>query len=269
MATLLLHIDKHDRREALARALEDDHEVLRGPRTGAAERQEDLLILDYATLNRNGPHTLSSYRMDDPRPESPILLLVPPPQSGNLTQTTWTTVDEVVEIPVRWPEMRNRIQVLLRMQEHAQESEQFRELAAKYKVMLETQQGQLTGYKTLFRNGGCGTLVVDELEIVEANSPAERLFNTDDLVGASLGSLLPPLPPEEEGAEANARELIDLVEDADIRVESEFLRAGDETFSASLLLRPLQFGGAECIQILFLDKHNGTASIESATARKR
>lgn len=251
MSIILLHIQKQDRRETLARALEDDYEVLRGTHTTPPDRQEDLLILDHSTLERSGYRALDNYKMDDPRPESPILLLVPSPQTGTLAPTVWTKIDEVVEIPVRWPEMNNRIQVLLRMQEHAREGDHFRELAAKYKVMLETQQRRLSGYKTLFRNGACGAFVVQELEVVAANSQAEQLFGGDDLVGTPFASLLPASSSEERGASGTARALTDLSSQEKRRTEQEFVRPNGETFSSPITLRSLEFEGDTAVQILF------------------
>ena len=260
MALILLHIQKQDRRDTLARALKDDHEVLHGTHATPPDRQEDLLILDHSTLERSGPGALDQYKMDDPRPESPILLLVPSPQTGTLAPTVWTKIDEVVEIPVRWPEMNNRIQVLLRMQEHAREGDHFRELAAKYKVMLKTQQRRLSGYKTLFRNGACGALVVQELEIVAANSQAEQLFGGDDLVGTPFASLLPSPSPEGPGAPDTARALTDLRSQEKRRTEQEFVRPDGETFSSPITLRSLQFDGDTAVQILFSVESNDAAA---------
>jgi PAS domain-containing protein len=205
--------------------------------------------------------------MDDPRPESPVLLLVPSTQAGTLAPTVWTKIDEVVEIPVRWPEMRNRIHVLIRMQEHAREVEHFRELAAKYKVMLETQQRRLSGYKTLFRNGACGALVVQELEVVAANSQAEQLFGGDDLVGTPFASLLPPAQSNGESAEDKARALTTLGPQDKRQTEQEFVRANGETFSAPVVLRSLQFRGEDCVQLLFPADSNATATPDARRGR--
>jgi PAS domain-containing protein len=205
--------------------------------------------------------------MDDPRPESPVLLLVPSTQAGTLAPTVWTKIDEVVEIPVRWPEMNNRIQVLLRMQEHAREGDRFRELAAKYKVMLETQQNRLSGYKSLFQNGACGALVIQELEVVEANSQAEQLFGGDDLVGTPFASLLPSPSPEGPGPPDTARALTDLRSQEKRRTEQEFVRPNGETFKSPITLRSLQFEGDTAVQILFSTEDNDTPKRRPIQAR--
>lgn len=251
MPAIRLHVQKESRRDALVRRLGKEHEVLLGGSAADQDRQEDLLILDHTTLQQSGAGALSRYKGNDPRPESPILLLVPSARKPDLTAPVWKQIDDVVEMPVRWPEMKSRIQVLIRTQKIAREEESVRQMAAKYKLMLEEQQRRLTGYKALFKKCACETLVVQDGEVVEATSQAEQLFGTDDLVGRSFGSLSPPQQPGGQNSKLKAEDLFEVAEEETKRTEWEFKRPGGQTFLSPIVLTSVQFKGEECVQVLF------------------
>lgn len=254
MPNIRLHVQKESRREALVRTLGKEHEVLLGGSAAEQDRQEDLLILDHTTLQRGGVEVLSSYKRDDPRPESPILLLVPSARKSDLTAPIWNQIDDVVQMPVRWPEMKSRIHVLIRLQKCAREEESFRRMAAKYKLMLEEQQSQLTGYKALINKCACETLVVQEGQVVEATSQAEQLFETDDLVGRTLVSLSPAQQPDGQNSKLKAKDLLDVAEEETVHTEWEFKRPGGQTFVSPIVLTPMHFKGEECVHILFSER---------------
>lgn len=255
MPIVRLQVQKESRRQALASALAENHEVLPGGLSGglaaSQDRQEDLLILDHTTLQQNGAGALSSYKEKDPRPESPILLLVPSARKSDLTAPIWKQVSDVVEIPVRWPEMEGRVDVLIRMQELAREEESFRQMAAKYKLMLEEQQRRLEGYTALFKNSAQGALVLQEGEVVEATLRAEELFGTEDLVGRTLGSLSPRQQRGGQNSELKAKDLLDVAEGEEKEREWMFEGPEGETFLSSVVLTSVQFKGEECVHVLF------------------
>lgn len=253
MPTIHLRVQNESRRDALVRALDKGHEVLLGGSSADEDRQEDLFILDHTTLQRGGVGILSGYRWNDPRPESPILLLVPSARKSDLTDQIWKQIDDVVEMPVRWPEMKSRIQVLIRMQKIAREEESFRQMAAKYKVMLEEQQRRLNGYKALFKKCACEIIVIRDGEVVEATSQAEQLFETDDLVGRTLASLSPTQQTDGQNSKLKAKHLLDVAEGEEKEAEWEFKRPDGKKFSSPLVLTPVQFKGEECVHVLFPD----------------
>lgn len=220
------------------------------------DTQEDLLILDHTTLQRTGPKALKRYRERDPRPASPILLLVPSGRKSDLTPDIWKRIDDVVQLPVRWPEMRSRIEVLVRMQSRTKEMQTYLELSAKYKVMLQNQQRQLNGYKDLFKNCAREILVLQEGEIIEATSRAEQLFGTEDLVGQTLLSLSPSQQPDGLNSKLKAEDLLDLSEGETQRAEWEFEPAEGNVFLSPVHLRCLKFKGEKCVRVLLTENES-------------
>lgn len=249
MAIIRLHVQNESRRRALASALKKEHEVTTG---GSGEdRQEQLLILDHPTLQRTGVKAVRSYKQNDPRPASPVLLLVPSSRKSDLTPEIWAEIDEVIEIPVRWPEMSGRVAALIRLQKCAKEVETFQQLSAKYKLMLEEQQRRLAGYKDLFKNAEDKILVLHEGTVIEATFQAEQLFGVEDLVGKSLRSLSSPNQPGTQNSLSTPSELLDVEEGETREVEWGFERPGGTPFSCSIVLSRLRFRGKKCLQIVF------------------
>lgn len=258
MSTIRLYIEKDSRRTSLARALEEEFEVLTGRPSEDGEQRENLLILDHTTLHRNRPEALSSYRLEGPQSESPILLLVPSTQVSTIETSTWEQIDDVVAIPVRWPEMKSRVQNLIRLQEHARDERHFRKLAAKYKVMLQEQDRQRTVYKSLFDNLLYGTIVLDDLEILEANQQAQTLFGTEDLAGQTVGSVSSTHQPDGRKSVEKMRELLGDLGEKPQSIEWTFQQAGGDTFRSDILLSPVEFGDEECVQVLFAEERPET-----------
>ena len=253
MATVLLHIQKTTRRKALAHVISNEYDVILRSDPSSEDRQEDLLVLDNPTLQRSGHEALTRYKNQDPRPEAPILLILPTPRTSSLEQEIWEKVDDVVETPVRWPEMRSRIQVLIRMQALAREKKSVQNLVSRYSAMLEEEQGQTAGYKALFESGACGRLVLRGREIVEANLKARQLLGTEDLIGKTVDALS---PPEQSGGQSSQRGVRDLLRFSDgetKQTEWEFVPPGGHPSLFRLVLSPLRFRGEDCAQVLFLN----------------
>jgi PAS domain-containing protein len=253
MATVLLHIRKTTRRKALAHVISSEYDVLFRGDPAAQDQQEDLLVLDNPTLQRSGHEALTRYKNQDPRPEAPILLILPTPRSAALEAEVWARVDDVVETPVRWPEMRGRIQVLIQMQALAREKKSVQNLVSRYSDMLEEEQGQTAGYKNLFESSACGRLVLRGQEIIEANLRAKQLLGTEDLIGQSVGALS---PPEQPGGVSSGRGIQDLlrVRNGETKqAEWTFVHPEDGPSPFRLVLSPLRFRGEDCAQVLFLN----------------
>lgn len=258
MATILIRIQKDNRREALARVLGNEHEILvRESVFSKDDAREDLLILGHTILQQMGPDAVRTYKTEDSRPDSPVLLLVPSTQTSSLNTTTWSQVDDVAEIPIRAPVMKNRVDNLIRLQDRAEEADTFRNLAAKYKVMLNKQQREVNGYKALFYTRVRGVLLVNDGEIVEANEQAEQLFGTTSLVGQSLLHLFSSEQVDGLTSQEKADEFLQVREAEMKRIDCTFKQPEGQKFISTVNVRPVQFKGRNCLHILFPEDDTG------------
>lgn len=252
MATILLRIQKDNQRESLARVLGTEHEIVVGRSTSPEQGPgEELLILDHMTLQQTGPDALRTYSSEASRSESPVLLLVPTTHTSSLRSAVWDQVDDVVEILVQAVVMKNRVNPLLRLNEHAEEAESFRYLAAKYKVMLEKQQREMEGYKAIFHTQTQGAVVVRDWEIVEANAQAEQLFGRTSLVGESLLHFFPSKQADGVASKQKADEVLRLREGGTKRVDWMFKHSDGQKFTSTIDIHSVPFDGETCLHILF------------------
>lgn len=143
---------------------------------------------------------------------------------------------------------------MIRLQDYATDEQYFRELAAKYRVMLQEQAQQSTRYKSLFENLPYGTLVVDDLEIVAANQQAETRFGTEDLVGKTLVSVSATYQPDGRESTKKMKDLLGKLEEETRAMEWEFQQSGGQSFRCDIALSPIEFGDVDCVQVVFREK---------------
>jgi signal transduction histidine kinase len=110
---ILLVLEHQENQALLAAELSRDHEVV----TGAGEedlRQEfDLCIMDGASLDRLQQHVHA--RKDEAQPVLlPFLLVTSRPGVKMITRHLWRIVDELIIAPIEKPELRARVEILLR-----------------------------------------------------------------------------------------------------------------------------------------------------------
>lgn len=113
MKRILLLLASRENRELLSAELSVEHEVLCGTGPDDLERDFDLCLVDGPSLDgmvermaerkgREGPLFL------------PVLLVTARPGVKLITRALWRCVDEVLVTPVEKPELRARVEVLLR-----------------------------------------------------------------------------------------------------------------------------------------------------------
>lgn len=124
--------------------------------------------------------------------------------------------------------------------------------------MLQEQDRQRTVYKSLFDNHSYGTIVLDDLEIVEANQQAQTLFGTEDLAGQPFESVSSNHQPDGQKSTEKMRTLLGDLGEKPQSTEWTFQQAGGDTFRSDILLSPIQFGDEECVQILFMEEGTDT-----------
>lgn len=242
--TVLLHIEKKNRRESLAQALNEEYEVISGDPT-TEEADGNLLILDYSTFQRNGPSAIETFKERDPHVVRPVLLLVPSDWMSHLPSETWNQIDDLIDVPFRLPELKGRVRVLLQWHQSSAE-------ARRYMNLVKGARGQAATYKGLFADHPCGVFLVKDGEIEEVNRRAEQLFDStaEELKGRTLAELSPegenpigeragPFPgPEDEN---------------DPQAAWQFERSGGEIFEARLSVGLVTIGDETFVEVVIYE----------------
>jgi signal transduction histidine kinase len=126
---ILLLMDQKENQELLAVELSHEHEV-RIAGSDALDESFDLLVLDGRSLDRLWERVHERKAAEQPV-LLPVLLVTSRPNVKMITRHLWRSVDELIITPIERPELRARIQVLLRarrlsldLRRQAQQAEQ-------------------------------------------------------------------------------------------------------------------------------------------------
>jgi signal transduction histidine kinase len=110
---ILLLLDQKENQQLLAGELARRHQVHVGREDSDLDREADLLVVDGRALDRLWERIYR--KKQDERPiHLPVLLVTSRPDVKMITRHVWRSVDELLITPVEKPELRARIEVLLR-----------------------------------------------------------------------------------------------------------------------------------------------------------
>lgn len=113
MKRILLLLDQKENQSLLAAELAREHEVLAGVGDEDLEQDFDLCVLDGPSLDRLWERVRR--RKERERPIFlPILLVTARPGVKMITRHLWRSVDELIITPIEKPELRARVEILLR-----------------------------------------------------------------------------------------------------------------------------------------------------------
>jgi signal transduction histidine kinase len=110
---ILLLLDRKENQQLLAAELAKDHEVVVGTADADLEQPFDLCVVDGLSLDRLWERV--QRRKEEEQPILfPVLLVTSRPDVKMITRHVWRSIDELIITPIEKPELRARIQVLLR-----------------------------------------------------------------------------------------------------------------------------------------------------------
>lgn len=113
MKRILLLLEQRENQALLAAELGAAYDVLDGAGGSALDQDFDLCILDGASLDRLEPHVRR--RKDRAHPVFlPVLLVTSRPGVKLITRQLWRVVDDLIIAPIEKPELRARVEILLR-----------------------------------------------------------------------------------------------------------------------------------------------------------
>jgi len=110
---ILLLLDQKENQQLLAAALAGDHEVVLGTADADLGQEFDLCIVDGRSLDRLWERVIERKQREQPV-LLPVLLVTARPGVKMITRHVWRGVDELIITPIEKPELRARIQILLR-----------------------------------------------------------------------------------------------------------------------------------------------------------
>ena len=113
MTRVLLLLDHAENQQLLAGELADRHEVLVGGADEELDQDFDLLVVDGRSLDRLWERVQGRKEREQPI-FLPVLLVTSRPGVKMITRHVWRSVDELIITPIEKPELRARIQILLR-----------------------------------------------------------------------------------------------------------------------------------------------------------
>ena len=113
MSRILLLLDQKENQQLLAGELAGDHEVLVGGADAELDQAFDLCVVDGRALDRLWDR-IRSRKADEQPIFLPVLLVTSRPGVKMITRHVWRSVDELIITPIEKPELRARIQILLR-----------------------------------------------------------------------------------------------------------------------------------------------------------
>ncbi|HEU0012285.1 MAG TPA: ATP-binding protein [Longimicrobium sp.] len=110
---ILLLLAHRENQSLLAAELGRDHELVEGEGEAALDGDFDLCVVDGATLDRLNARVQARKTAEQPV-FLPVLLVTSRPGVKMITRQVWRTVDELIIAPIEKPELRARVQILLR-----------------------------------------------------------------------------------------------------------------------------------------------------------
>ncbi|HEX2191525.1 MAG TPA: ATP-binding protein [Longimicrobiaceae bacterium] len=113
MTRVLLLLDQKENQQLLADELGERHEVLVGAADSDLDREFDLCVVDGRSLDRLWERVRERKAGEQPI-FLPVLLVTSRPGVKMITRHVWRSVDELIVTPIEKPELRARIQILLR-----------------------------------------------------------------------------------------------------------------------------------------------------------
>jgi signal transduction histidine kinase len=129
MTRVLLLLDQKENQQLLAEELAGRHEVIIGDTDAALDGNFDLCVVDGRSLDRLWAQVHDRKEREQPI-FLPVLLVTSRPDVKMITRQVWRSVDELIVTPIEKPELRARIEVLLRgrslslaLQQRADEAE--------------------------------------------------------------------------------------------------------------------------------------------------
>lgn len=130
MTRVLLLLDQKENQQLLAEELAGCHEVLIGDGDDALNERFDLCVVDGRSLDRLWEQVHQRKESEQPL-FLPVLLVTSRPDAKMITRQVWRSVDELILTPIERPELRARMEILLRarslslsLQQRAEEAEQ-------------------------------------------------------------------------------------------------------------------------------------------------
>jgi signal transduction histidine kinase len=130
MTRVLLLLDQKENQQLLAEELAGRHEVLIGATDDALNERFDLCVADGRSLDRLWEQVHQRKEREQPL-FLPVLLVTSRPDVKMITRQVWRSVDELLITPIERPELRARMEILLRarslsleLQQRAEEAEQ-------------------------------------------------------------------------------------------------------------------------------------------------
>jgi signal transduction histidine kinase len=127
---VLLLLDQKENQQLLAEELSGRHEVIVGAGDDALEGDFDLCVVDGPSLDRLWAQVRDRKEREQPI-LLPVLLVTSRPDVKMITRHVWRSVDELIITPIERPELRARMEILLRarslslaLQQRAQEAVQ-------------------------------------------------------------------------------------------------------------------------------------------------
>ncbi|HEX6071352.1 MAG TPA: HAMP domain-containing sensor histidine kinase [Longimicrobiaceae bacterium] len=113
MKRVLLLQDQKENQQLLAGELAGRHEVLVGATDDALDEEFDLCVVDGRSLDRLWAQVQRRKEREQPI-FLPVLLVTSRPEVKMITRQVWRGVDELIITPIEKPELRARMEILLR-----------------------------------------------------------------------------------------------------------------------------------------------------------
>jgi signal transduction histidine kinase len=110
---ILLLLDHKENQELLRAELTGAHEVFAGSGDQDLQQEFDLCVVDGSSLDRLWERVRERKQSEQPI-FLPILLVTARPGVKMITRHVWRSVDELIITPIEKPELRARIEILLR-----------------------------------------------------------------------------------------------------------------------------------------------------------
>jgi signal transduction histidine kinase len=113
VSRILLLLDQKENRALLYEELARSHELVQADDDGALDGAFDLLLLDGRALDRLWERVQRRKEAEQPV-FLPVLLVTSRPGVKMITRQLWRSVDELIVTPIEKPELRARVEILLR-----------------------------------------------------------------------------------------------------------------------------------------------------------
>ena len=113
MSRILLLLDQKENRALLAEELARSHELIEGGDDAALDGAFDLCLVDGRALDRLWERVQRRKEAEQPV-FLPVLLVTARPGVKMITRHLWRSVDELIITPIEKPELRARVEILLR-----------------------------------------------------------------------------------------------------------------------------------------------------------